>query len=63
MKRRVLKPVVEKVLTFVVVLQLIMICSLEDFELSAIPFILAFVALLVFNTTILVKYSRNPLTD
>jgi len=63
MKRRVLKPVVEKVLTFVVVLQLIMICSLEDFELSAIPFILAFVVLLVFNTTILVKYSRNPLTD
>ena len=63
MKRRVLKPVVEKVLTFVVVLQLIMICSLEDFELSAIPFILAFVALLIFNTTILVKYSRNPLTD
>ena len=63
MKRRVLKPVVEKALTFVVILQLIMICSLEDFELRAIPFILAFVALFIFNTTILVKYSKNPLTE
>lgn len=63
MKRRVLKPVVEKVLTFIVILQTILICSLADFELRAIPFILAFVALWAVNITILEKYSKNPLTD
>lgn len=63
MKRRVLKPVVEKILSFITVFQLIALCSLEDFELCAIPFILAFVALFIFNATILTKYSKNPLTD
>ncbi len=63
MKKRVLKPIVEKILTTIVIIQLMLLCSLADFELRAIPLILAFLALLAFNTKILVKYARKPLTD
>lgn len=63
MKKRVLKPVVEKILTTVVIIQLMLLCSLADFELSAIPLLIAFVALLVFNVKILEKYSKNRLTE
>ena len=63
MKKRVVKPVVEKILTTVVIFQLIALCSLADFELSAIPLLIAFAALLVFNIKILEKYSKNRLTE
>ena len=63
MKKRVLKPVVEKVLTTITVIQLMLLCCLEDFEMSAFPFLLAFVAVFVFNAIILLKFSKNHLTN
>lgn len=62
MKRRVLKPTVEKVITAIVIFQLILLCSLADFELRALPIIVLFVAVLGFNLKILEKFGRNPLT-
>lgn len=62
MKRRVLRPVVEKVITAITIIQLMLLCSLADFELSAIPIIILFVAILGMNLKILEKFGRNPLT-
>lgn len=59
MKRRVLKPIVDKILTAITAVQFAVILSLNDFELQALPLVIAFVALFAFNTMILYKYSRN----
>ena len=62
MKRRILKPIVEKAITAIVIIQFILLCSLADFELRAIPIIILFVAVLGMNLKILEKFGRNPLT-
>ena len=62
MKKRVLRPIVEKVITAITILQLILICSLADFELWAAPIILLFLAWFGVNVIILKKYSNNLLT-
>jgi len=63
MKRRILKPIVEKVITAITVFQLMFLCSINDFKLSAIPFLIAFLGVFGFNVMILKKYSKNPLTN
>ena len=59
MKRKVLKPAVEKMITYVTALQFVLICSLEDFELKALPFIIVVVGIFLLNIHVLIKYSSR----
>lgn len=59
MKKRVLKPTVEKVLQVFTAIQLVFFLCLEDFEWSALPFIIVVAILFATNVMILSKYSHN----
>ena len=61
MKKRVLKPTVEKVLQIFTATQLVFFLCLEDFEWSALPFIVVVAILFIANVMILSRYSRNSL--
>ena len=56
MKRRVLNPTVRETLTFITTMQVLCIITLQDFELRAVPFILAHIALTLTNIKILKKF-------
>jgi len=62
-KRRYLRPCIEKVLTVITALIIVFFGMLDDFEMSAIPFILTLLAILVFNFHVLKKYGKGVWMD
>lgn len=62
-KRRYLRPCIEKALIIITMILVMFFGMLEDFELSAFPYILLALAILVFNIYILNKYGRGVWLD
>ena len=59
MKRRYLRPCIEKTLIAITTLLFMFFAMLNDFELEAIPTLLVLLAILVFNIYILSRYGRG----
>lgn len=59
-KRRVyLKPWVEKTLTFITMVEFMLFASIDDFELRAIPILIIWLAVILFNIYILTTYGKE----
>ena len=63
MKKRYLKPLIEKTLTILFALIFMFLGMIDDFELSALPIILGLITLEIFLFIILRKYGRGIWLD
>lgn len=59
MKRRYLRRSIEKVLIVLVILEMLFLLTLNDFDLSALPILVAIMISVAFNMYILHRWGRG----
>jgi len=59
MTRKFLKPSIEKILTYIAIIQIIVLLTLSDFNLKSIPILVIHIILTAMNIYVLYNYSRR----
>ena len=61
--KRYLRKEIEIILSVITMILILFVATISDFSLKAIPIILAAMAIIIFNTYILMKYGKGIIYD
>ena len=61
--KRHLRKEIEIILSVITMILILFVAAISDFSLKAIPIILAAMAIIIFNTYILMKYGKGIIYD